>query len=87
MYVSNVEQYLFMGTDAWRRYYENVATLPITGNALFIRSLSGGALRPVGPQSPNSRSVQIVSSVAELLKAFSDGKVTSYQDVIAMTKP
>ena len=77
MYVSNVEQYLFMGTDAWRRYYENVATLPITGNALFIRSLSGGALRPVGPQSPNSRSVQIVSSVAELLKAFSDGKVTS----------
>ena len=87
MYVSNVEQYLFMGADTWRRYYENVATLPITGNALFIRSLSGGAFRPVGPQSPTSRSVQLVSSVAELVKAFSDGKVTSYQDVIAMTKP
>lgn len=87
MYVSNVEQYLFMSPDAWRRYYENVATLPITERALFIRSLSSGAFRPVGQQSPTSRSVQLVSSVAELLAAFSEGKITSYQDVIAMTKP
>ena len=87
MYVSNVEQYLFMGTDAWRRYYENVATLPITESALFIRSFSGGAFRQMGQQSPNSRSVQLVSSVVELLKVFSEGRITSYQDVIAMTKP
>jgi hypothetical protein len=87
MYVSNVEQYLFMDPDAWRRYYTNVATLPIAENALFIRSLSGGAYWQAGRQSPNSRSVQLVSSVSELLKAFSEGKVTSYQDVISMTKP
>ncbi|MEO8620185.1 MAG: hypothetical protein ABI625_03895 [bacterium] len=87
MYVSNVEQYLFMDTEAWKRYYANVATLPITDNALFIRSLSGGAYRQTPPQSPNSRSVQLVSSVTELLKALSDGKLTSYQDVITMTKP
>ncbi len=86
MYVSNVEQYLFMSPDAWRRYYENVATLPISERALFIRSLSSGAFRPVGQQSPTSRSVQLVSSVAELLAAFAEGKITSYQDVIAMTK-
>ena len=87
MYVSNVEQYLFMSPDAWRRYYANIGTLPITENALFIRSLSGGGFRQMGPQSPNSRSVQLVSSVAELLKAFAEGKVTSYQDVISMAKP
>jgi hypothetical protein len=87
MYVSNVEQYLFMDPEAWRRYYANVATLPSTENALFIRSLSGGAYWQMGRQSPNSRSVQLVSSVSQLLKAFSEGKVTSYQDVISMTRP
>lgn len=87
MYVSNVEQYLFMGTDAWRRYYENVATLPTAEHALFIRSLSGGGFRQMRPQRPNSRSVQLVSSVSELLKAFAEGKITSYQDVISMAAP
>jgi hypothetical protein len=87
MYVSNVEQYLFMSTDAWRHYYDNVATLPLTENALFIRSLSGGAYRFTPPQSPNSRSVQLLGSVQELLMAFAEGRVTSYQDVIALTKP
>ena len=84
MYVSNVEQYLFMDVDAWRRYYENVATLPINPNALFIRSVSGRGYMQMPAQSPNGRSTQLVSSVAELLKAFADGKVRSYQDVIAM---
>ena len=84
MYVSNVEQYLFMDTNAWRRYYENVATLPLNPNALFIRSVSGRGYMQMPVQSPNGRSIQLVSSVADLLKAFADGKVTSYQDVIAM---
>lgn len=87
MYVSNVEQYLFMGPDTWSRYYANVATLPIADNALFIRSLSGRAYSPVQQQSPNSRSVQLLGSVPELLKAFAEGKVTTYQDVISMSKP
>ena len=84
MYVSNVEQYLFMDTNAWRRYYENVATLPLNPNALFIRSVSGRGYMQMPVQSPNGRSIQLVSSVADLLKAFAEGKVTSYQDVIAM---
>ena len=28
-YLSNVEQYLFQGTDAWRRFYDNVGTMPL----------------------------------------------------------
>lgn len=84
MYVSNVEQYLFMDPDAWRRYYQNVATLPVNPNALFIRSVSGRGFMQMPAQSPNGRSIQLVSSVTELLKAFAEGKVTSYQHVIAM---
>jgi hypothetical protein len=87
MYVSNVEQYLFQSPDNWRKYYENVATLPITDNALFIRSLSGGAYYPVRQQSPNSRSVQLLGSVPELLAAMRAGRIETYQDVIGMTKP
>jgi hypothetical protein len=73
--------------DAWRKYYENVATLPLTANALFIRSLSGGAYRMSQPQNPNSRSVQLLGSVQELLRGFAEGRVTSYQDVISLTIP
>jgi hypothetical protein len=88
MYVSNVEQYLFMSPDNWSKYYNNVATLPLTDNALFIRSYSSRGFGTLPPQSPNgSRSLQLLSSVSELLKAFREGKVTSYQDVIAMTLP
>ncbi|MDB4913453.1 MAG: hypothetical protein JWM95_1097 [Gemmatimonadetes bacterium] len=88
MYVSNVEQYLFMSPDAWSNYYKNVATLPLTDNALFIRSYSSRGFGNLPQQSPNgSRSLQLRSSVPDLLKAFAEGKVTSYQDVIEMTRP
>jgi hypothetical protein len=36
-YTSNVEQYLFHG-DAWQRFYENVAALPISTRSTFIRA-------------------------------------------------
>ena len=36
-YTSNVEQYLFHG-DAWQRFYENVAALPINTRSTFIRA-------------------------------------------------
>ena len=37
-YTSNVEQYLFQQDDDWRRYYANVATLPLEPSSVFIRS-------------------------------------------------
>ncbi len=83
-YTSNVEQYLFRQRDDWRRFYENVATLPIDENSLFIRSLSNGA--GFRPGSPNSRSVQLLSSIAELLRAFEEGRVLAYNDVIQLSK-
>ena len=36
-YTSNVEQYLFQ-SDAWEKYYNNVATLPLNDKSTFIRA-------------------------------------------------
>ncbi|MFI5311293.1 MAG: hypothetical protein ACHQQ3_08685 [Gemmatimonadales bacterium] len=83
-YVSNVEQYLFQG-EQWRRFYDNVATLPFDSSSQFIRSLSQANMGGFHQQSPNSRSLQLVCSIAELLKAFNEGKVTQYWDVILMS--
>ena len=90
-YVSNVEQYLYQQGDAARRFYENVATLPIDSTSTFVRSFSGG--RFIGfdtgltlkPQSPAGRSLQLVSSIRETLQAFADGRLASWMDVIRLS--
>src|SRR5262249_41768996 len=40
VYTSNVEQYLFQQEDDWKKYYDNVATLPIVPSSTFIRWVS-----------------------------------------------
>jgi hypothetical protein len=51
-YVSNVEQYLFGGfSPSYRRFYENVAALPIDSASVFIRSVPGPGPMPVLPPS------------------------------------
>jgi len=83
-YTSNVEQYLFQQGDDWQRFYANVATLPLDSTSTFIRSLSNG--NGFRPGSPNSRSVQLLSSVTEILKAVQDGRVQTYYDMIQLAK-
>jgi hypothetical protein len=83
-YTSNVEQYLFQQGDDWQRFYANVATLPLDSSSTFIRSLSNGS--GFRPGSPNSRSVQLLSSVQETLKAVQDGRVQTYYDMIQLAK-
>ena len=83
-YTSNVEQYLFQQGDDWQRFYANVATLPLDSASTFIRSLSNG--NGFRPGSPNSRSIQLLSSVLETLKAVQDGRVQTYYDMIQLAK-
>ena len=83
-YTSNVEQYLFQQGDDWQRFYANVATLPLDSTSTFIRSLSNG--NGFRPGSPNSRSIQLLSSVLETLKAVKDGRVQTYYDMIQLAK-
>jgi hypothetical protein len=84
-YTSNVEQYLFQQDDDWRKFLTNVATFPLDGSSTFIRSshFTYGDL----PQPINrSRFYQLLSPMAEVTKAFNEGKITDYEDVIRMSK-
>jgi hypothetical protein len=83
-YTSNVEQYLFQQDDAWRRYYTNVAALPIDGRSVFIRSISNRGYQPQGPGF-GFRAQTRLCSIADLLAAFNRGQITGYYDVISMS--
>ena len=89
-YVSNVEQYLFMQGDEAARFYRNVATLPLDESSTFIRSYSMGG-RGFGGQvtlnlkQQSGRSMQLISSIQEMLKAFEGGQIMQYVQVIALS--
>jgi len=89
-YTSNVEQYLFQQNDEWSLYYKNVATLPLDSNSTFIRSIGGGFRGGFNNASPQmrfgGRLASVTSGIQDLLKAFNDGKIQWYGDVIGMSK-
>lgn len=82
-YTSNVEMYLFQ-SDAWKKFYANVATLPVDPDGTFIRSVSNRGYR-FQNAAPGLRSSTRLSSIADLLTAFHSGRVEGYYDVIAMS--
>ena len=85
IYTSNVEQYLFQSDTNWRKYYANIATLPIDTKTTFIRSVSNRGAFQSGPGGFASRAQTRLCSVDELLKAFNRGQITSYFDVTSMS--
>lgn len=84
-YVSNVEQYLFQQGDDWSKFYNNVGSLPVDASGAFIRSVFNGIAATYQP-SGSLRSVSLLSSIPDLLKAFTTGDVRTYSDVINMSK-
>jgi hypothetical protein len=93
-YTSNVEQYLFQDGIA-DRYYRNVETLPLDAGSTFIRSIGGGyrgfngvpgGAAPTRPRAPGGRLASVICSIPDLLKAFNEGKIAGYGDVIAMSR-
>ena len=88
-YVSNVEQYLFMDDGLAGDFYRNVATLPIDSASTFIRSFSLGGFgaAPSGPLKQQSgRSLQLVSSIVETVRAFQAGILYSYFHVVQFSR-
>lgn len=94
-YTSNVEQYLFAPRpgDAWQRFYDNVAALPITPRSTFIRAYfnnQGRVMRipdpgqngttPLGP-----RSQTLLNPISVLLEAYGEGHINYYGDVIELS--
>jgi len=83
-YTSNVEMYLFQQADDWRKFYANVAELPIDDTSTFIRSVSGRGFQ--ASLIPGARANTRLSSIGGLEKAFHAGRIRGYGDVIAMSR-
>ena len=87
VYTSNVEQYLFQSVDNWKRYYDNIATLPIDSTSTFVRAVfSGAGFRTSMSGQYGPRSMTLLCSIEELLREFREGRLFSYQQVVAMSR-
>jgi hypothetical protein len=86
-YTSNVEQYLFQSDEDWRRFFSNVATLPVDSSSVFIRSVFNGMGMIRYPATVGPRSETLVASIAEQVKAFTAGTLASYFEVIQTSRP
>jgi hypothetical protein len=83
IYVSNVEQYLFQDGIAGH-YYASLATLPLSPNTTFIRSV-----RPTTWDRRFSRAgvrlVSMLSPTVRFLHAYERGRIRDYEDVASIT--
>ncbi len=83
-YTSNVELYLFR-SDAWKRFYANVATLPVDSESAFIRFGSNRGLASE-PEAPGPGASMRLCPIADLVRAVETGKVEGYYDVLALSR-
>jgi hypothetical protein len=84
-YLSNVEQYLFQQEDDWRKFYTNVGTLPTDSTSTFIRSVFNN-MGYYGNPGSSIRGQQLLASILAQVKAFTEGKLLSYSDVISTSR-
>jgi hypothetical protein len=100
-YTSNVERYLFAqainrsieadtGED-WKRFYSNVATLPIDESSKFIRSITTSLLRALSiersaAELPPLKSAgdffPLLDSMSGFMKAYAEGRIRTYRSVL-----
>jgi hypothetical protein len=87
-YLSNVEQYLFQDPDNWKRFYTNAGLLPLDSSSTFIRSVFNGMSygRASNSGAMYMRSQQMLASMLEQVRAFNDGRLTQYYDVIQTSR-
>ncbi len=85
-YLSNVEQYLFM-SEAWKKFYANVATLPLDSKSVFIRPLIniGGGSYTASPLFRSGfRWDTFLFPIQDLITAFNADMIQSYYDIIQL---
>jgi hypothetical protein len=84
-YTSNVEQYLFQG-DLWRKFFFNVAALPVDEHSTFIRAYFSRTGYRFPPPGPGLQSSTLLDPIRGLLNAFTDGEIRTYYDVVSRSK-
>jgi hypothetical protein len=80
-YTSNVEFYLFQ-TDDWKKFFGNVASMPLDDDSTFIRAYFNSSRDPLPHQPTRARSTTILGNMEELVDAFNAGEIRVYGDVI-----
>jgi hypothetical protein len=82
-YLSNVERYLFDQGDNAKRFYTNVAALPLGPASIFIRSVTSDISVRLGIPIPEGTTKwrSFLSPISENLKAFEGGNMKSYTDI------
>jgi hypothetical protein len=79
-YTSNVEFYLFQNDD-WKKFYRNVADLPVVPDSVFIRAyFNNYGLRY--STSSSARSVTLVDRIQNMVGGLKAGEIRSYFDVV-----
>jgi hypothetical protein len=80
--------YLFQQGDDWKKFYSNVATLPVTDKSTFIRSVSNRGMRffRFRNNASGARASTRLNPIADLIRAYQAGRIDGYYDVIAMSK-
>jgi hypothetical protein len=79
-YTSNVEVYLFR-SDAWKRFYANLATMPLDARSTIIRFGSNrGFGGPTGLPRPGTSTR--LAPAAELVRAVEAGAIQHYVQVL-----
>jgi hypothetical protein len=81
-YTSNAEQYVF-GSGNWFTFEAAVATFPLDSTSTFIRSGRAGGGGFGGGGRGGGMSTSLLQSMMELVKATADGRIQTYQDVLA----
>jgi hypothetical protein len=82
-YLSNVERYLFEQGDDAKRFYANVATLPLGPSSVFIRSVTSDISQRLGIPIPDGATKwrSFLSPISDNLNAFNSGRIQTYADI------
>jgi len=84
-YTSNVEQYLFQG-DPWKKFFANVATLPVDEHSVFIRAYFSRMGYRFQSSGPGLQSSTLLQPIRSLVSAFNRGDIHTYYDVVSRSK-
>jgi hypothetical protein len=87
-YLSNVERYLFEQGDNAKRFYSNVASLPLGPSSTFIRSVTSDISVRLGIPIPDGTTKwrSFLSPISDNLKAFEAGSIKSYTDIFKLNR-
>jgi hypothetical protein len=79
-YTSNVEFYLFGNTE-WTRFVANLRSIPLSDDAVFIRSYFGNG-RPHPLNVRGHRSTSLIKPINPFLADYDARRITDYWDVV-----